>query len=197
MSAVPRESSSSWRKSSDQRIYAFGVRSVVSALMVAALLLGTVAAGNAFGATESVALGAAEETGPEPAPLLEPDAVEDPVSFAVTFTATPVQPIEIATGLNCVRGSETPGVPERQETVTPPVTISLSAPTGSDSCSLTASAETPYSGVFGTVRIEAEATRSSKSPSAPTPKKKCKKGKKLKHGKCVPSKKKHPHPHHH
>jgi hypothetical protein len=164
-------------------------------VVVAALLLGTAAAGNAFAATESVSLGAAEETGPEPAPLLEPGAVEDPVSFTVTFTATPVQPIEIATGLNCVRGSETPGVPEKQETVTPPVTISLSAPAGSDACSLTASAETPYSGVFGTVRIEAEAIRATRPESTSPAKKKCKKGKKLRHGKCVQSKKKHPHTH--
>jgi hypothetical protein len=172
------------------------VKLIACALTVIALFVAVADTATAAGATESVSLGAAEETGPEPAPLLEPGAVEDPVSFAVTFTATPVQPIEIATGLNCVRGSETPGVPEKQETVTPPVTISLSAPVGSDSCSLTASAETPYSGVFGTVRIEAEATRSAKSPSAPAPKRKCKKGKKLRHGKCVPSKKKHPHAHH-
>lgn len=161
--------------------------------MVAALLVGTAAAGNAFASTESVSLGAAEETGSEPAPLLEPAAVEDPVSFRVTFTATPVQPIEIRAGLNCVRGSETPGVPENPETVTPPVSISLTAPANSDSCALTASAETPFSGVFGTVRIEGEATRASKPESTPPPKKKkCKKGKKLRHGKCVKGKKKHP-----
>lgn len=161
--------------------------------MVTALLLGTVGAGVAAGATESLSLGAAEETGPEPAPLFEPDAVDDPVSFTVTYTATPVQSIEIRAGLNCVRGSETPGVPEKPETVTPPVTISLSAPEGSDSCSLTAFAETPYPGVFGTVRIEGEAIRASKPQSTPPPKRKCKKGKKLRHGKCVQSKKKHPH----
>jgi len=164
--------------------------------MAIALLAGAAEAAAAAGATESVSLGAAEETGPEPAPLLEPDAVADPVSFTVTFTATPVQPIEIRTGLNCVRGAETPGVPEKPETVTPPATISLSAPAGSDSCSLTASAETPYSGVFGTVRIEGEAIRTSKPQSTPAPKKKCKKGKKLRHGKCVQGKKKHSHPHH-
>ncbi len=146
-----------------------------------------------MGATESVSLGAAEETGPEPAPLFEPAAVDDPVSFKVTYTATPVQPIQIGQGLNCIRGSETPGVPEKQETVTPPVSITLTAPAGSDSCSLTAFAETPFSGVFGTVRIEGEAIKASKPQStAPPVKKKCKKGKKLRHGKCVKVKKKHP-----
>jgi hypothetical protein len=107
-----------------------------------------------------------------------------------------VQPIEIRQGLNCVRGSETPGVPEKPETVTPPVSISLSAPAGSDSCMLTASAETPVGGIFGTVRIEGEAIRATKSqstsPSAPK-KKRCRKGRKLKHGKCVKTgRKKHP-----
>ncbi len=166
---------------------------VVSLLMIVALLMGAVGAGTASGATEAVSLGAAEETGPEPAPFLEPPAVDDPVSFKVTFTATPVQPILISAGLNCVRGSETPGVPENLETVTPPVSISLTAPANSDSCSLSAFVETPASGVFGTVRIEAEATKASKSLATPPPvKKKCKKGKKLKHGKCVKVKKKHP-----
>ena len=89
----------------------------------------------AFSTSRSVLRGAAEETGPEPAPFLEPAAV-DPVSFKVTFAATPVQPILISAGLNCVRGAETPGVPENLETVTPPVSISLTAPADSDSCSL-------------------------------------------------------------
>jgi hypothetical protein len=169
---------------------------VISALTVAALLVGTAGAGAASGATESVSLGSAEEAGPEPAPLFEPAAVSDPVSFRVTYTATPVQPLEIRAGLNCIRGSETPGVPEKPETVTPPVSISLTAPTGSDSCSLTAFAETPVStGVFGTVRIEGEAIKASKPQATPpsVKKKKCKKGKKLKRGKCVKTKKKHPH----
>jgi hypothetical protein len=165
--------------------------------MVAALLVATATVGSAFGATETVSLGTAEETGSEPAPLFEPAAVENPVSFKVTFTATPVQPIQIGATLNCVRGSETPGVPENPETVTPPVSISFTAPADSDSCALTATAETPYSGVFGTVRIEGEAIRTAKPQSAPTPKKQCKKGKKLKHGKCVKGRKKHPHPHPH
>jgi hypothetical protein len=172
----------------------FPVKLVVSALTIVALLVGTAGAGAAAGATESVSLGAAEETGPEPAPLFEPAAVDDPVSFKVTYTATPVQSLLVGQGLNCIRGSETPGVPETQETVTPPVSITLTAPADSDSCSLTAYAETPASGVFGTVRIEAEAIKASKSQATPPPvKKKCKKGKKLKHGKCVKVKKKHPH----
>lgn len=163
-----------------------------SALVLAALFAGAVGAGTASAATETVSLGSAEETGSEPAPLFEPAAVDDPVSFKVTYTATPVQPIQIGQGLNCIRGAETPGVPEEQETVTPPVSITLTAPTGSDSCLLTAFAETPASGVFGTVRIEGEAVRTSKAESPPA-KKTCKKGKKLRHGKCVKGKKKHPH----
>ena len=165
----------------------------VPTLTIAVLLMGTAGAGTALGATESISLGAAEETGPEPAPLFEPATVDDPVSIKVTYTATPVQSLLIAQGLNCVRGSETPGVPETQETVTPPVSFVLTAPAGSDSCSLTAVAETPVSGVFGTVRIEGEAIKTAKPQSAPPPvKRKCKKGKRLKHGKCVKVKKKHP-----
>ncbi len=156
--------------------------------------MATAGAGAALAATESVSLGAAEETGPEPAPLFEPAAVDDPVSFKVTYTATPVQSLLIGQGLNFIHGSETPGVPEKQETVTPPVSITLTAPAGSDSCLLTAFAETPFSGVFGTVRIEGEALKASKPQATPPAvKKKCKRGKKLRHGKCVQVKKKHPH----
>ena len=59
-------------------------------------------------------------------------------------------------------------------------------------------AETPFATtVFGTVRIEPEAIRVSRTRTVPasTPKKmKCKKGKMLRHGKCVKKgKKKHPH----
>jgi len=161
--------------------------------MIMALLVGAMGASTAAGAAESVSLGAAEETGPEPAPLFEPAAVEDPISFKVTYTATPVQSLLIGQGLNCIRGSETPGVPDKQETVTPPVSITLTAPAGSDACSLTAYAETPFSGVFGTVRIEGEAIKAVKPQTTPPAVKKCKKGKKLRHGKCVPVKKKHPH----
>jgi len=163
-------------------------------MTIVALLVATVGVAAAFAATESVSLGSAEETGPEPAPLFEPASVDNPISFRVTYTATPVQPIEIRAGLNCVRGAETPGVPESPETVTPPVSISLAAPASSDSCSLMAFAETPFSGVFGTVRIEGEAIKASKvKATPPSIKKKCKKGKRLKHGKCVKIKKKHPH----
>lgn len=156
--------------------------------------MGAIGVSTAAGATESVSLGAAEETGPEPAPFLEPAAVDDPVSFKVTYTATPVQPILISQGLNCIRGSETPGVPENLETVTPPVSFTLAAPAGSDSCLLSAFAETPATGVFGTIRIEGEATELSTPQATPPPvRKKCKKGKKLRHGKCVTGHKKHPH----
>jgi hypothetical protein len=176
---------------SDRRLR---VRRIASALTMVALVVGTMGAATAWGATESVSLGSAEETGPEPAPFLEPAAVDDPGSFTVTYTATPLQPLLIAQGLNCVRGPETPGVPEKLETVTPPISISLMAPAGSDSCSLTASAETPASGVFGTVRIEAEAVKAKPQSTPPPPaKKRCKKGKRLRHGKCVRGKKKHPH----
>jgi hypothetical protein len=170
------------------------VKSVAFALVLAALLAGAVSAGTALGATETVSLGFNEDTGPEPGPFLEPPAVEDPVSFKITYTAAPVQPLEILQSLYCNRGSELTGIPEKKETVTPPITTSLTAPTGSDSCSLAVSAETPVdTTVFGTVRIEAEAIRTPKSQSTPpsTPKKKkCKRGRRLKHGKCV---KKHPH----
>jgi hypothetical protein len=173
------------------------VKSVSSALVIAALLVGMASAAAASAATETVSLGFKEETAPEPAPLFEPPAVENPVSFTVTYTATPVQPLEIRQALYCKRGSELTGVPEKLETVTPPITISLTAPTGSDSCALTAAAEPPVGPiVFGTARIEAEAIRVSKSQSTPPPasKKKCKKGRKLKHGKCVKKgRKKHPH----
>jgi hypothetical protein len=168
---------------------------VAFALTLAALLAGAASA-TALGATETVALGFNEDTGPEPGPFLEPDAVENPLSFKITYTATPVQPLEILQSLNCNRGSELTGIPEEKETVTPPISTTLTAPTGSDSCSLAVSAETPVATtVFGTVRIEAEAIRVAKSQSAPsTPKKKCKKGRKLKHGKCVKKgNKKHPH----
>jgi hypothetical protein len=169
------------------------VKPAIAALTIAALVVGMASVGAASGATEVVSLGAQEETGPEPAPLFEPAAVGNPVSFKVTYTATPVQPLEIRQSLNCTRGSEHPGVPEKPETVTPPVSVSLSAPAGSDSCSLVAFAETPFStGVFGTVRIEGEAVQASKfQPTPPPAKKKCKKGKKLRYGKCV--KKKNPH----
>jgi hypothetical protein len=172
------------------------VRLVAFALVLAALVVGAVSAGTAFGATETVSLGSNEDTGPAPGPFLEPAAVENPLSFKITYTATPVQPLEILQSLYCNRGSELTGIPEKKETVTPPISTTLTAPTGSDSCSLEVSAETPVdTTVFGTVRIEAEAIRALKSQSAPpSPKKKCKKGRKLKHGKCVrKGNKKHPH----
>lgn len=160
---------------------------VAFALVLAALIVGAASA-TAFAATEAVSLGFSEDTGPEPGPFLEPDAVENPLSFKITYTATPVQPLEILQSLNCNRGSELTGIPEEKETVTPPVTTTLTAPTGSDSCSLAVSAETPVATtVFGTVRIEAEAIRTLKSQSTTPPKtkKKCKRGRKLRHGKCV------------
>jgi hypothetical protein len=64
------------------------VKLLSSALVITALLVGTASAGIASAATESVSLGFKEDTGPEPAPLFEPAAVEDPVSFKVTYTAT-------------------------------------------------------------------------------------------------------------
>jgi len=174
-----------------------GMKPVAIVLALAVLIVGAAGAGPAFGATETVSLGFNEDTSAAPGPFLEPPAVEDPLSFKITYTATPVQPLEILQGLYCNRGAELTGIPEKKETVTPPITTTLTAPTGSDSCSLEASAETPVdTTVFGTVRIEAEATRTVKPQPAPPskPKKKCKKGKKLKHGKCVKKgHKKHPH----
>jgi hypothetical protein len=162
------------------------VKLVAFTLALVALLAGAAGAGSAFAATETVSLGFNEDTGPEPAPFLEPAAVENPLSFKITYTATPVQPLEILQSLYCDHGAT--GIPEKKETVTPPITTTLTAPTGSASCSLEVSAETPVATtVFGTARIEAEAIRTVKPQSAPVskPKKKCKKGKKLKHGKCV------------
>jgi hypothetical protein len=171
------------------------VKSLALALMLAALLAGVASAGTALAATETVSLGFNEDTSSAPGPFLEPPAVENPLSFSITYTATPVQPLEILQSLYCDHGAT--GIPEKKETVTPPITTTLTAPTGSSSCSLEVSAETPVATtVFGTVRIEAEATRTIKPQSAPpsTPKKKCKKGRKLKHGKCVKKgHKKHPH----
>ena len=173
------------------------MKSVALALVLAALFSGAASAGTAFGATETVSLGSNEDTGPAPGPFLEPPAVENPLSFRITYTATPVQPLEILQSLYCNRGPELTGVPEKKETVTPPITTTLTAPTGSDSCSLEVSAETPVdTTVFGTVRIEAEAIRTVKTQSAPPSKQKtkCKKGRKLKHGKCVKKGNKgHPH----
>ncbi len=171
------------------------MKSVAIALVLAALLVVLASAGTALGATETVSLGFNEDTGPAPGPFLEPPAVENPLSFKITYTATPVQPLEILQSLYCNRGSELTGVPEKK-TVTPPIATTLTAPTGSDSCTLEVSAETPVATtVFGTVRIEAEAIRTTRPQSTPpAPKKKCKKGKRLKHGKCVKKgRKKHPH----
>jgi hypothetical protein len=171
------------------------VKSVALVLMLVSLLAVTASAGTAFAATETVSLGSDEDTGPAPGPFLQPPAVENPLSFSITYTATPVQPLEILQSLYCDRGAT--GIPETKETVTPPITTTLTAPTGSESCSLEVSAETPVATtVFGTVRIEAAAARTVKTQQAPpsTPKKKCKKGRKLKHGKCVKKgHKKHPH----
>jgi hypothetical protein len=170
------------------------VKPVSLALACAALIFGVVGGATAYGATETVSLGFKEETGPDPAPFLEPPAVENPVSFKVTYTATPVQPIKVAQYLYCTRGSEHPGTPEQLETVTPPISFTLTAPAGSESCQFAAQSELPVGGVFGTVRIDAEAIRTAKSqptPTGPAKKKKCKKGKRLRHGKCV--KKKHSH----
>ncbi len=170
------------------------MKSVALALVLAALFSGAASAATAFAATETVSLGFNEDTGPAPGPFLEPPAVENPLSFKITYTATPAQPLEILQSLYCDHGAT--GIPEKKETVTPPITTTLTAPTGSDSCSLEVSAETPVdTTVFGTVRIEAEAIRTFKPQLAPpSPKKKCKKGRKLKHGKCVrKGNKKHPH----
>ena len=165
--------------------------------MLVALLAGAAGMGSAFAATETVSLGFSEDTGPEPAPFLEPAAVENPLSFKITYTATPVQRLEILQSLYCDQGAT--GIPEKKETVTPPITTTLTAPTGADSCSLEVSAETPVATtVFGTARIEAEATRvlEPRTTTPPKPKKKCRKGRKLKHGKCVRTgHKKHPHGH--
>lgn len=166
------------------------------ALVLVALIAGAASTGTALAATETVSLGFNEDTGPAPGPFLQPPAVENPLSFKITYTATPVQPLEILQSLYCNRGSELTGVPEKKETVTPPISTTLTAPAGSDSCSLEVSAETPVdTTVFGTVRIEAEAIRTLKSQPPPSkPKKKCKRGKKLKHGKCVKKgHKRHPH----
>ena len=109
--------------------------------MLAALFAGIASAGTAFAATETVSLGSNEDTGPAPGPFLQPPAVENPLSFSITYTATPVQPLEILQSLYCDHGAT--GIPEKKETVTPPITTTLTAPTGSDSCSLEVSAETP------------------------------------------------------
>ncbi len=176
------------------------MKSILSALTIAVLAVGTVGTAPASAAVETVSLGSKEETAPEPAPFFEA-TVTAPVSFKVTYTATPVQPLEIGATLNCIRGSETPGNPEKPETVTPPASITLIAPPNSDSCLLTAVVEPAVmTTVFGTVRIEAEAVRRVSEPeSAPPPakkKKKCRKGARLKHGKCVKKgKKQHPHRH--
>lgn len=171
------------------------MKSLAVALMLAALLAGATSAETALGATETVSLGSNEDISPAPGPFLEPPAVENPLSFSITYTATPVQPLEILQSLYCDHGAT--GIPEKKETVTPPITTTLTAPTGAASCSLEVSAETPVATtVFGTVRIEAEATRTVKPESAPPSKskKKCKKSKTLEHGKCVKKgHKKHPH----
>jgi hypothetical protein len=164
--------------------------------MLAVLLAIAAGTTTAFAATETVSLGVAEETTAEPDPLLESASISHPVTFKVTYTATPVQPLEIWAGLNCVRGSETPGVPFKPEIVTPPASMTLYAPAESDSCFLTASTETPVmTTVFGTVKIEAEAVVKAipSQPAAPA-KKKCGKKKRLKHSKCVKKgKKRHLH----
>jgi hypothetical protein len=163
------------------------VKVLLSATVIAAMLVAMTSAGVAYGATETVSLGSREETGPEPAPLLEPPEVQSPLSFKVTYTATPIQPILVTQYIYCTRGSEHPGVTENLKTVTPPFSATLTAPSGSDSCQLAAMAETPVGGVPGTVKIEAEATRTTQTQSTPTtPKrKKCRKGRRLRHGKCV------------
>jgi hypothetical protein len=165
------------------------VKPVSLALACAAFVLGVGGAtATASGATETVSLGSKEETGPEPAPLLEPPEVRDPVSFKVAYTATPLQPILASEYIYCTRGAEHPGVTNDLRSVSPPFSVTLTAPSGSDSCLLAAMAEPPAGGVFGTVRIEAEALRTSSSqptPAGPKKKRKCKKGKRLRHGKCV------------
>ena len=60
------------------------MKSLWSALAITALLVGMASVGTASAATETVSLGFKEDTGPEPAPLFEPAAVESPVSFTVT-----------------------------------------------------------------------------------------------------------------
>ena len=172
---------------------------VLSAAVAAALIVGTIGAGSSLAAgQETVKIGVAEETNAEPDPLLESSPIPHPVTFKVTYTATPVQPLEIWAGLNCVRGSETPGVPFKPETVTPPASITLTAPAESDSCFLTASTETPVmTTVFGTVKIEGEAVvRVTPPQAAPPAKKKCGKGKRLKRGRCVRKGKKRHSPRH-
>lgn len=165
------------------------MRLVASAPLVALLLVGALCT-SASAATETVPLGSNESTGAEPAPFLEPPAVQDPISFTVTYTASPIQPFYVGEALNCVRGSERPGVPEKFETLTPPYSVTIPAPTGSESCTLTAQAEpTPMTTLYGTAKIEAQVTRVARSqsppPSAKPKKKKCKKGRRLRHGKCI------------
>jgi hypothetical protein len=104
------------------------------------------------------------------APSLEPPAVLTPVSFKVTYTATPVQTLSIITSIYCTGGSEHPGAEEPMKTVTPPATVTLTAPHASESCLLAAQAE-PLVGTTmpGSARIEAVAIRTFAEPPPPPP----------------------------
>ena len=149
------------------------MKTLLSALAIAALLVATASVATASAATETVSLGASEDTSAEPAPFFEPPAVLTPVSFKVTYTATPVQPLSIITSIYCTVGSEHPGAEEPMKTVTPPATVTLTAPHGSESCLLAAQAE-PVVGttVPGSARIEAEAVRTVADTAQPPSQKK-------------------------
>ncbi|MEZ5076681.1 MAG: hypothetical protein R2725_04485 [Solirubrobacterales bacterium] len=118
--------------------------------------------------TEAVSLGYSQETGPNPYVFFTSEDVERAVSFEISYSADPIQSLEISHRIYCRRGSESVNDKSETVTITPPLTIVVPATiTEPDSCWLSVDAETPFeTAVTGTVRIDVTATR---TPEPPTP----------------------------
>lgn len=118
-------------------------------------------------AAETVDLGYSQHTGPNPSVGFAPESVDRPLSFALTYSADPIQPLEIEYHVSCRRGSESVA-DEHEETITPPLSLTVPVTmTNPDSCWISAYAYTPCCDeVPGTLRIEGTAQR---EPPPPPP----------------------------
>jgi hypothetical protein len=135
---------------------------------VVAVMLATAATARAE--TETVPLGYEQATGTYPSVFVAapPGVFERAISFLVSYTATPVQSLEISHSISCRRGSESVK-DEGKASVTPPFSLTISATLdNADYCWMTASAEPPFdSAVPGTVRIDVTGTRRPEPPPEP------------------------------
>jgi hypothetical protein len=141
-------------------------RITLAGIVVATFISGA----SAQATTETVPLGYEQTTGTRPSVFLAapPGVFERAISFLVTFSADPPQPLEISHYISCTRGSENVNN-EGKATISPPFSLTIPATLdNADSCWITASADTSLdTGVPGTVRIDVTGTRRALPPPEP------------------------------